>query len=118
MGFLPRNKNPDRIFPSLNKMRKVICCRQLNIKFRIRILLRHIWPIAMYGCEAWSFKNDIMRRLEVFETWYYRHMLHISWTQKIGNDTFFQRVHMPKKLIQTIKSHMIKYLRNILCCFN
>lgn len=32
---------------SFNRLEKVLCCRQLNIKLRVRLLLCYIWPIVM-----------------------------------------------------------------------
>lgn len=63
---------------SFINMRKVLCCQRIDIKLQIRILLCYIRPIAVYGCEAWTLKEDTRRRLEAFEMWCYRRMLRIS----------------------------------------
>lgn len=99
---------------SFNKMRKVLCCRQINIKTRVRILLCYIWPIVLYGCEAWTLKEDTRRRIEAFEMWCYRRMLRISWIQKVTNDRVLDRVHMARKLIKTVKKRKIAYLGHVL----
>lgn len=99
---------------SFNKMRKVLCCRQLHIKLRVRLLYCYIWPIVMYGSEAWTLKEDTTRRLQAFEMWCYRRMLRISWTQKIRNDTVLQRVHTSRKMMLLIKKRKIEYLGHVL----
>lgn len=99
---------------AFNKMRKVLCCRKLHIKLRVRLLMCYIWPVVMYGCEAWTLKDETTRRLQAFEMWCYRRMLRISWTQKVRNETVLQRVQMPRKLLQTIKKRKIEYLGHVL----
>nr|ADF18552.1 endonuclease-reverse transcriptase [Bombyx mori] len=99
---------------SFNKMRKVLCCRQLNIKLRVRLLMCYIWPIVMYGCETWTLKEDTTRRLQAFEMWCYRRMLRIGWTQRVRNETVLQRVHMSRKMLPAIKKRKIEYLGHVL----
>uniref|UniRef100_A0A2A4J795 Reverse transcriptase domain-containing protein n=1 Tax=Heliothis virescens TaxID=7102 RepID=A0A2A4J795_HELVI len=99
---------------SFNNMRKVLCCRQLNIKLRVRLLLCYIWPIVTYGCETWTLKDASIKRLQAFEMWCYRRMLRISWTQRIKNETVLRRVHMPRKLMPIIKKRKIEYLGHVL----
>ncbi|CAH2231798.1 jg3602 [Pararge aegeria aegeria] len=51
---------------------------------RKRLLHCYVWPILLSGCESWTIKEDLRKRLEAFEMWAYRRMLKISWTQKVG----------------------------------
>ncbi|XP_022835160.1 uncharacterized protein LOC111362674 [Spodoptera litura] len=99
---------------SFNKMRKVLCCRQINIKLRVRLLFCYIWPLVMYGCEAWTVKEDTTRRINAFEMWCYRRMLRISWTQRVSNESVLHRVQMTRKIMQTIKKRKIEYLGHVL----
>lgn len=99
---------------SFNNMKKILCCRQLNIKLRVRLLLCYIWPIVMYGCETWTLNEDTTRRLRAFEMWCYRRMLRISWTQRVRNETVLQRVHMSRKMIPSVKKRKIEYLGHVL----
>lgn len=95
-------------------MTKVLCCRRLNLKLRIRLLLCYIWPVVMYGCEAWTFKEDATKRLEAFEMCCYRRMLRISWVEKVKNETVMRRVQMPRKMMSVIKRRKIEHLGRVL----
>ncbi|CAH2209873.1 jg204 [Pararge aegeria aegeria] len=57
----------------------MIPSRRLNIASRKRLLHCFVWPILLCGCESWTIKEDLRKRLEAFE------MLKISWTQKVAN---------------------------------
>ncbi|RVE51364.1 hypothetical protein evm_003919 [Chilo suppressalis] len=59
---------------AFKNMSKVLCNRNLKITLRTRLLLCYVWPILLYGCESWTIKEDLRKRIEAFEMWCYRHM--------------------------------------------
>lgn len=99
---------------AFNTMRKVLCNRNINIKLRTRLLHCYIWPIILYGCEAWTIKEDLRKRIEAFEMWTYRRMLSISWTQKVTNVKVLERIGQKRALMLTVKQRKISYLGHVL----
>jgi len=47
----------------------------VNYKLKLRVLKCCIFPIAMYGCEAWTMSKNIADRLNAFEAKCYRRIL-------------------------------------------
>ena len=94
-------------------MRPILSSRNISIPLRTRLLQCYIWPIVLYGCEAWTIKEDIRKRIEAFEMWTYRRMLSISWTQKVTNAEVLRRVGQNRKLMQTIKTRKVAYLGHV-----
>ncbi|XP_072933758.1 uncharacterized protein [Epargyreus clarus] len=92
---------------AFNTMRKVLCSRSINIKLRTRLLHCYIWPIILYGCEAWTIKEDLRKRIEAFEMWTYRRLLSISWTQKVTNVKILERVGQKRALMLTVKQRKV-----------
>jgi len=41
-----------------------------------------VWPVATYGLESLTYKNELQRKIETFEMASYRKILRISWIQK------------------------------------
>ncbi|KAL0838470.1 hypothetical protein ABMA28_016600 [Loxostege sticticalis] len=74
----------------------------------------YIWPILLYGCESWTIKEDLRKRVEAFEMWAYRRMLSISWIDKVTNDEVLRRVQQKRELLQTIKQRKVGYLGHII----
>ena len=66
--------------------------------------MRGIFPVAIYGCEAWTPLQADIKRLEAFEMTCYRKLLQISWTQKITN------VEVSSRLNITC-SHLLKHFK-------
>lgn len=99
---------------SFKRLENVLCRRKLSTKLRVRMLHCYVWPVVLYGSEAWTLKADTQKRLEAFEMWCYRRMLRISWTQKVTNVRVLQRVGRSRELLQTIKRRKVGYLGHVL----
>ncbi|CAH2096300.1 unnamed protein product [Euphydryas editha] len=99
---------------SFTNMQKVLCCRQLSIELRTRLLQCYIWPVVLYGCEAWTIKAELRKKIEAFEMWSYRRMLRISWTDKVTNLEVLRRMGKNLELIRTIKQRKTAYLGHVL----
>ena len=50
-----------------------------------------MWSVALYGSETWTLGKNEERVVNAFETWSWRGMLHIKWTDRIMNGEVFQR---------------------------
>jgi hypothetical protein len=49
-----------------------------------------IWTDALYGSEIWTLGKNEERVINAFETWCWRRMLKIKWTDRITNNDVFQ----------------------------
>ncbi|XP_045542444.1 uncharacterized protein LOC123723524 [Papilio machaon] len=98
---------------AFEKLRKIFCSRSLKISLRIRLLKCYIWSILLYGCEAWTIKENLRKGIEAFEIWAYRRMLAISWTHKVSNEEVLRRVNQKRELLQTIKMRKVSYLGHV-----
>ena len=43
-----------------------------------------IWSVALYGSETWTLRKNEERVINAFETWCWRRMLKIKWTDRIS----------------------------------
>ena len=69
----------------LNNMKRL--WKGQSIDTKLRVLQSCIFPVPIYGCEAWTpLQADIIKRLVAFEMTCYRKLLHISWAQKLTNE--------------------------------
>jgi len=63
-----------------------------------------IWSIALYGSETWTLGKNEERVINAFETWCWRRMLKIKWTDRIMNDEVFQKVKEERLLSKILKN--------------
>jgi len=63
----------------------------------------HPWSVALYGSETWTPGKNEERVINTFETWSWRRMLKIKWTDRITNDEIFQREKEERLLLIILK---------------
>jgi len=41
-----------------------------------------LWPVALYGCETWTMKKEVVDKLNAFDLWVWRRMKRVSGQDK------------------------------------
>ena len=41
-----------------------------------------VWPVALYGCETWTLRNEEKDKLEAFEMWLWRKLQNVNWSDR------------------------------------
>ena len=49
-----------------------------------------VFPVVMYGCESWTVKKAVRRRIDAFELWCWRRLLRIPWTARRSNQSILK----------------------------
>jgi len=62
-----------------------------------------IWSVVLYGSEIGTVGKNEERVINAFETWCWRRMLKIKWTDRITNDEVFQREKEERLLVKFFK---------------
>ena len=75
-----------------------------SISTKLRVLKACIFPIALYGCEAWTPLQSDIKRILAFEMKCYRKLLQIIWSQKITNAEVRSRLNITT-------SHLLKHYK-------
>jgi len=52
----------------------------------------------LHGCEIWTISVEEQKKIKVFEIWYYRKMLKISWTERITNEEELNKISKRRSL--------------------
>ena len=60
--------------------------RKLQIELRKKLVRCYVWSIALYGSETWTLRKLEQKYLESFETWCWRRMEKIKWSEKVTNE--------------------------------
>ena len=70
---------------SMKTLDKSICPSNISLQTKIRLYNCYILPILQYGAEIWTITDSIEKKLDAFDSWYLRHILHIAYTKHITN---------------------------------
>ena len=99
---------------TFTRMRRLFCCRDLNLELKIRLTRCYVLSVLYYGMEAWTLKVIDVRRLEAFEISIYRRILRISWVERITNVEVMRRMHKEREVILTIKRRKLLYMGHVM----
>ena len=79
-------------------------------ELKIRLLKCLIWPVVMYGCEAWTLRKSEESRLNAVEMWLYRCLLGVKWQQKRTNDSILEKLGVERRLLLEVNLRKLRYI--------
>jgi len=62
-----------------------------------------IWSVDLFGPVTWTLGKNEDRIINAFETWSWKGMLKIKWTDRITNGEVFQRAKEERLLLKILK---------------
>ncbi|KAL3268742.1 hypothetical protein HHI36_007844 [Cryptolaemus montrouzieri] len=111
MGIKTRIKKARTAF---NNMKPLFTSRDLSINLKYRLAKCYIFSILLYGVEAWTMTERLMKKLEAFELWVYRRILRIPWTDHITNEEVLRRLDKHREILFTVKKRKMEYFGHIM----
>ena len=73
-----------------------------------------IWSVALYGSETWTLGKTEEKVINAFETWCWRRILKIKWTDRITNEEVFQRVKEERLLLKMLNNRRYSWIGHII----
>ena len=70
--------------------KQLLCSNALSLGTKKELIERCIWSVALYGPETWALGKNEQRVVNAFETWCWRRMLKIKWTDRKRMMKFFK----------------------------
>jgi len=58
--------------------------RDIILPKNVPVVKAMVFPVVMYGCESWTIKKAVLRRIDVFELWC-RRLLRVPWSARRSN---------------------------------
>jgi hypothetical protein len=83
-----------------NKKKQLLCSNNLNVEMKKKLIKSCIWIVALYGSETWTLGKNEERVMNAFQTWCWRRMLKIKWTDRIMNHEVFQTAKEERLLLK------------------
>ena len=84
--------------------------RNIPNYLKISLLKCLIWPVVMYGCEAWTLKKPEEDRLQAAEMWFYRRLLSVTWKDKRTNESVLDELSVSRGLLLEINKRRMRYI--------
>ena len=59
---------------------------------KVYLVKAMVFPVVMYGCESWTIKKAMPRRIDAFQLWCWRRLLRVPWTARGSNQSILKGI--------------------------
>ena len=66
--------------------------RDITLPTKVCLVKAMVFPVVIYGCESWTVKKAVGRRLDAFELWYCKRLLRVPWTARRSNQSILKEI--------------------------
>ena len=66
--------------------------RDITLPTKVHLVKAMVFSAVMYGCESWTVKKAERQRIDAFELWCWRRLLHVPWTARKSNQSIRKEI--------------------------
>ena len=78
---------------AMTNLDSVLKRKDIILLTKVHIVKAMVFPVVMYGCERWTIKKAVCRRIDVFKLWCWRKLLRIPWTARRSNQSILKEIN-------------------------
>ena len=82
----------------MTNLDSILKSRDITLPTKIHLVKAMVFPVVMYGWESWSIKKAECQRIDIFEMWYLRRLLRVSWIVKRSNQSIVKEISLEYSL--------------------
>ena len=77
----------------MNNLDSILKSRDITLSTKVCLVKAMVFPVVMYGCESWTVKKAVHRRIDAFEWWCWRRLLRVPWTARRSNQSILKEIN-------------------------
>ena len=77
---------------AMTNLVSILKSRDITLPTKVHLVKAVVFPVVMYGCESWTIKKVVRRRIDAFELWCWRRLLRVPWTAGRSNQSILKAV--------------------------
>ena len=70
----------------------ILKSRDITLPTNVHLFKAMVFPVVMYGCESWTIKKAMCRRIDAFELWCWRRLLRVPWTARRSTQSILKEI--------------------------
>ena len=78
---------------AIKNLDRVLKSRDITLPSKVHIVRDMVWPVVTYGCESWTVKKTVYRRIDAFGLWCWRNLLRAPWTARSPNQSILKEIN-------------------------
>ena len=76
----------------MTNLDSILKSRDITLPTMVHLVKAMVFPVVMYGCESWTVKKAVHRRIDAFELWCWRRLLRVPWTARRSNQYILKEI--------------------------
>ena len=76
----------------MTNLDSILKSRDITSPTKVCLLKAMVFPVVMCGCESQTIKKAEHRRIDIFELWYWRRLLRVTWTARRSNQSILKEI--------------------------
>ena len=99
---------------ALRNLDGILKSRAITLPTKVHIVQALAFPIIMYGCESWTTKKAICRRIDAFEQWCWKRLLNVSWTARSSKKSILKKISPEYSLEELMLKLKLQYFGHLM----
>ena len=83
--------------------------RAIPKKVKVKLMKTLVWTVMVYGAEGLTLRKSDEKKIRGAEMWFYRRLLHVSWTQKRSNRSILEEPGEKGQLLELVIRRKLTY---------
>ena len=76
----------------MTNLDSILKSRDITLPTKVCVVKAMVFPVVMYGCESWTVKKAVCRKIDAFELWCWRRLLRVPWTARRSNQSILREI--------------------------
>ena len=98
----------------MTNLDSILESRNITLPTKIRLVKAVVFPVVMYGCEIWTIKKSVCRRIDAFELWCWRRLLRLPWTARRSNQSILKEISPGCSFEELMLKLTLQYLDHLM----
>ena len=77
---------------AITNLDSILKSRNITLPAKVCVVKAMVFPVVMYGCEMWTIKKVVRKRIAAFELWCWRRFLRVPWTARRSNQSILKKL--------------------------
>ena len=77
---------------AMTNLDSILKSRDIILPTKIWLVKAMVFPVVVFGCESWTIKKAVHRRIDIFELWCWRRLLRVPWTARRSNQSILKEI--------------------------
>ena len=98
----------------MTNLDSILKSRDITLPTKVYLVKAMVFPVVMYGCESWTLKKAVHRRIDAFELWCWRRLLRVPWTARRSNQFILKKISPEQSLEGLMLKLKLQYFGHLM----